>query len=216
MKSKRILRLIYCGIVLVIFSGITFGGHEYNGPYAGANLDRVAFPMGGIGAGMICLEGAGMLSHYSLHNQPDIFREEKVFSAICVKGDKNIARVLEGPVPKWKIFAIHPGTGQYGGPGNGLGETTYGLPRFRRASFNARFPFATVTLTDPKVPVKVDITGWSPFSPPDADKASLPVWIGIASRMRASKGSNSNVCDCPARRVSVEGVSSGSRGSTIR
>jgi len=178
MKSRRILCLIVVSVCVLITDCITFGEHKYNNQYTGTNLDRVAFPMGGIGAGMICLEGTGMLSHFSLRSHPDIFSEHKVFSAICVKGDKNIARVLEGPVPKWKIFAIHPHTGQYGGPGNGLGETTYGLPRFRTASFNARFPFGTVTLEDPKMPLKVEITGWSPFTPPKPDTSSLPM-VGL-------------------------------------
>ena len=129
MKSKRILCLIFVSIGFFVTDCVTFGEHKYNNQYTGMNLDRVAFPMGGIGAGMICLEGTGMLSHFSLRSRPDIFSEHKVFAAICVKGDRNMARVLEGPVPKWKIFAIHPHTGQYGGPGNGLGETTYGLLR---------------------------------------------------------------------------------------
>jgi uncharacterized protein (DUF608 family) len=175
MKSSRISWLVSWSVVLSVLGGVTLGAHNYSGAYTGANLDRVALPMGGIGAGMICLEGGGMLSHFSLHHHPDIFREEKVFAAVCVKGDKNIARVLEGPVPKWKIFAIHPHTGQYGGPGNGLGETTYGLPRFREARFETRFPFGVVTLADPKMPLNVEITGWSPFAPPDADTASLPM-----------------------------------------
>ena len=187
MKSNRISWLVSCSVILAVLGGAAFGAHVYNGPYAGTNLDRVAFPMGGIGAGMICLEGAGMLSHYSLHNHPDIFREEKVFAAVCVKGDKNVARVLEGPVPKWKILAIHPDTGQYGGPGNGLGETTYGLPRFREASFNARFPFGTVALADPKMPLKVEITGFSPFAPPDADTASLPM-VGLEYKFVNTSG----------------------------
>jgi len=29
--------------------------------------------MGGIGAGMICLEGTGALSHVSIKNKPEIF-----------------------------------------------------------------------------------------------------------------------------------------------
>jgi uncharacterized protein (DUF608 family) len=49
------------------------------------------------------------------------------------------------------------------------------LPRFRSASFEARFPFAEVTLADDDVPVGVRITGWSPFEPGDADNSSLPV-----------------------------------------
>ena len=50
-----------------------------------------------------------------------------------------MARVLEGPVPTWKIFGAP-------GAGNGAGGTSFGLPRFASASFRVRFPFATVTL----------------------------------------------------------------------
>ena len=60
--------------------------------------------MGGIGAGMICLEGTGALSHVSIRNRPEIFNEPCVFAAIFVKGPQPIARVLEGPVPTRKIF----------------------------------------------------------------------------------------------------------------
>ena len=40
-----------------------------------------------------------------------------------------------------------------GGSGNGSGGQTYGLPRFREASFKTRFPFSTVSLKDAAVPV---------------------------------------------------------------
>src|SRR5664280_1741144 len=140
----------------------------YNGEYSGEFLNRVAFPMGGIGAGMICLEGTGTLSHVSLRNRPEIFNEPCVFAAIAVKGSPMTARVLEGPVPGWKLFGSP-------GAGNGASGTTYGLPRFARSTFQARFPFATVTLTDPRMPVTAEITGWSPFEPGDPDASSLPV-----------------------------------------
>jgi hypothetical protein len=141
---------------------------KYCGEYCGEGLSRVAFPMGGMGAGMICLEGAGALSHFSLRNKPEVFHEPCTFAAIAVKGSSPVARVLEGPVPGWKLFG-QPGTG------NGAGGTSFGLPRFREARFRVRFPFATVTLRDKDVPLEVEITGWSPFEPGDADSASLPV-----------------------------------------
>src|SRR6266849_4369246 len=109
-------------------------GRPFNSAYAGTYLDHVAFPLGGIGAGMICLEGTGALSHVSLRNRPEIYNEPCVFAAISVKGQTQVARVLEGPVPTRKIFGP-PGTG------NGAGGTTYGLPRFAEASFRTRFPF---------------------------------------------------------------------------
>ncbi|HLH55370.1 MAG TPA: GH116 family glycosyl hydrolase [Verrucomicrobiae bacterium] len=139
----------------------------YNSEYSGPNLDHIAFPLGGIGAGMICLEGSGALSHVSLRNRPDVYNEPAVFAAVSIKS-ANVARVLEGPVPGRKIFGS-PGTG------NGAGGTTYGLPRFREASFRTRFPFGTVALRDPDVPVEVDLTGWSPFEPGQADDSGLPV-----------------------------------------
>ena len=141
---------------------------RYNGEYAGDTLARVAFPMGGIGAGMICLEGTGALSHFSIRNKPEVFNEPLVFAAVCVKGRASVARVLEGPVPPWKLFGP-------AGTGNGASGKSYGLPRFARAAFNTHFPFGRVTLSDPAVPLGVELTGWSPFEPNDADAASLPV-----------------------------------------
>ena len=79
-------------------------GRAYNGWYSGPHLNRVAFPIGGIGAGMICLEGTGAFSHVSLRNQPDVFNEPFTFAAISVKGLARGAKVLEGPVPNWKVF----------------------------------------------------------------------------------------------------------------
>lgn len=124
--------------------------------------------MGGMGAGMICLEGTGALSHFSLRHRPEIFHEPMTFAAISVKGAPHVARVLEGPAPDWKKFG-NPGTGQ------GAAGAAFGLPHFREASFLARFPFGTVSLEDKDVPLTVEITGWSPFEPGDADNSSLPV-----------------------------------------
>jgi uncharacterized protein (DUF608 family) len=139
----------------------------YDGSYSGETLSRVAFPLGGMGAGMICLEGTGALSHASLRHRPDVFNEPCVFAAVCVKGAPNVARVLEGPVPTWKRFGLKDS-------GNGAGGTTWGLPRLGRARLLARFPFATVTLEDDAVPLKAEITGWSPFEAGDPDASSLP------------------------------------------
>ncbi len=139
----------------------------------GAHLDRVAFPMGGIGAGMICLEGTGAISHVSLRHRPEVYHEPQALAALHVKGAKT-ARVLEGPVPMWKAFGS-VASGSFGEPGNGLTGRTYGLPRFAEVSFQARFPFATVSLADPAMPVAVEMTGWSPFIPGAADDSSLPV-----------------------------------------
>ena len=132
--------------------------------YAGDRLNHVAFPMGGMGAGMICLEGTGAFSHVSLRHQPHIFNEPAIFAALQVEGAPT-ARLLEGPVPMHKAFGA-PGSG------NGhFGGRHHGLPRFAKAVFTARFPFARVRLADTSMPVTAEVTGWSPFVPGDADSA---------------------------------------------
>lgn len=132
-----------------------------------APKQRLAFPIGGIGTGMFVLEGTGAVSAVSLHNEPNLTNEPQLFAALYCKST-NQAKVLEGPVPNWKKF---------GQPGSSKGAEgkTYGLSRFRDASFTAKFPFGEVQLNDVSVPVKSSLTGWSPFIPTDADNSSLPV-----------------------------------------
>jgi uncharacterized protein (DUF608 family) len=143
-------------------------GHAYNGVYKAENLQQVAFPIGGLGAGMFCLEGTGAISHLSVRHNPNIFNEPLMFAAISIKNAPGSARVLEGPVPGWKKFGQRSS-------GAGAGGTTYGLPRFNQAEFLARFPFGEVRLHDGGIPVDITITGWSPFIPTDEDNSGLPV-----------------------------------------
>lgn len=143
--------------------------HQFNDWYKGEYNNRLAFPVGGIGAGMFCVEGTGAISHMSVRNRMEVFFEPLMFAAVCVKGEEgNIAKVLEGPVPDWKIFGP-------GGTGNGKGFTSYGLPHFAKSQFLARFPFGTVKLADKTMPFDVELVAWSPFIPTDADNSSLPV-----------------------------------------
>lgn len=138
-----------------------FGG-VYDSPFT----DQIAFPLGGMGAGMMCLEGSGALSKFSLRHRPELEGEHRVFAAISIAGAQPRARVLEGPVPQWKLrpqFRVQD-----------MGNT-WGLPRLHRATFETRFPFATVDMQDDDLPLQVSVTGWSPFSPGDADNSSLPV-----------------------------------------
>ena len=102
--------------------------------YSGRNLDLVAFPMGGIGAGMLCLQGTGSFGSVSLRNSPDVDNEPSMFSAITVLGKENISRVVEAPVPDPNIFI------RIKDSGNGLSGKNYGLPRFSKGEFSAKFP----------------------------------------------------------------------------
>jgi len=140
----------------------------YNAPYTGEHLNRLAFPIGGLGAGMFCMEGTGAISHMSVRNRPEIFHTPGVFAAICIKGTKNGAKLLEGPVPDWKKFGLQDSA-------NGQEGSTIGLPHFHHASFKTKFPFGHLDLSDNDLPLQVQVTGWSPFIPTDDDNSSLPV-----------------------------------------
>ena len=133
-------------------------------------LNQVAFPLGGIGAGMICLEGTGAFSNVSLRHRPDVFNEPLIFSALTIKNPEsdNLTLILEGKVPKRKIFG-NPGSG------NGLTTLSYGMPRFRKSNFSWEFPFARIELSADDCPLRAELTAWSPFIPGDSDNSSLPV-----------------------------------------
>ena len=168
--SIHLVLIILLGLLISPYAGSCQekpSGHLFNGSYSGKNLDRLAFPIGGIGAGMFCMEGTGAISHLSVNNRPEVYNEPFAFAAISVKGLANGAKVLEAPVPTWKIFGRE-------GTGNGGGGTTYGLPRFKNGSFLPRFPFATLELEDKDLPLQVKVLGWSPFIPTDEDNSSLP------------------------------------------
>ncbi|MGD0582534.1 MAG: GH116 family glycosyl hydrolase [Bacteroidales bacterium] len=186
------------------------GKHIYNGYYEGKYLDRIAFPVGGIGAGMFCLEGTGAISHMSVRNHPEMYNEPCMFAAISVKGVENGTKVLEGAVPDWKKFG-QPSSG------NGSEGSTYGLPRFDEARFIARFPFATIDLKDSDIPMDITLTGWSPFIPTDQDNSSLPVGaIEYAFKNTSSRKvdavfsySSRNFMSQPGGRNSINAISNG-------
>jgi len=168
---KKLYYQIFIGIVsFVLFQSCVDAPkkREFNGVYEGEYMSRVAFPIGGMGAGMFCIEGSGAISHMSVRHRPLLFNEPAMFAAIHIKGLDNGTKIIEGQSPEWKRFGLH-------GSGNGMGHTSWGLPRFKENTFSARFPFAEVNLKDRDMPVDVQLRAWSPFIPTDEDNSSLPV-----------------------------------------
>lgn len=164
--NRNLKLLFWLGMFAVSLESAA--AREFNGVYEGHNMDHVAFPVGGIGTGMICFEGTGAISHVSLHHVPDLFHEPCTFAAVCVKGVENGAKVLEANVPEYEKY------GRLNG-GMGVGGTTWGLPRFDEGRFSARFPFARLDLHDDDLPLDVSIVAWNPFIPNDEDNSGLPV-----------------------------------------
>ena len=165
--------IFFMGMLLLgihVRGQINTEARSFNGKYFGEYLNRIAFPIGGIGAGIICVEGTGAVSNVSVRNHPDIYNEPYMYSALCIKNEAgNIAKVIEGPVPKWKRYGEKPGCA------TGLAKTSYGFPRFDSNTFLARFPFAEIEFNDNRIPLEVSLKSWSPFIPGDADNTSLPV-----------------------------------------
>src|SRR5690606_31430400 len=52
-----------------------------------------------------------------------------------------------------------------------------GLPRFASSTFEAAYPFGRVRLTDPAVPLDVQVTGFNPFIPGDDRNSGIPCAI---------------------------------------
>ncbi|HEY8919273.1 MAG TPA: GH116 family glycosyl hydrolase, partial [Chitinophaga sp.] len=140
---------------------------RYNSAYTGEFNNMIAFPVGGIGTGMFCVEGTGAISHMSVRHVPEIYHEPAMFAAIKIKG--HAPRVLEGKVPDWKKF------GQRDSGLGGRGGATWGLPRFETAEFEAGFPFGKVSMKDESMPLSVSLQAWNPFIPNDEDHSGLPV-----------------------------------------
>ena len=132
--------------------------------FSGAELDRLAFTLGGLGAGNICIKGTGALGSFCIRNAPGIYWDPMVFSAVTILGEKRIPH-LEAPIPGMDI------TAHYAGSGYGLVGKPYGFLRFSRGEFSSRFPFADLRLADDRLPLEARIKAWSPFVPGNADKS---------------------------------------------
>jgi uncharacterized protein (DUF608 family) len=168
MKTYFIVSLAILSIIVCCNNdNLLSNKHAFNDKYKGEYLNHIAFPIGGFGTGMFCIEGSGAISNMSLRHHPEVFNEPTMFAALHVKGIEDGTKILEGPVPDWKKFGM---------PNSALGGGgTLGLPRYQENTFTARFPFSEVVLKDNNIPVDVKLTAWNPFIPTDADNSSLPV-----------------------------------------
>ncbi len=145
--------------------------------YSGENATQVAMPLGGIGAGSICLNGYGGLQDFALRTRPETTAlpegftsasPEAAFAVLHIKGDTTVTKLIEGPFPVFKIF-------DQGLQGQGLRRGGFeGFPRFAKCTFKGEYPFGEAHLTDPAVPLEVKLLGWNPFIPLDEKNSGIP------------------------------------------
>jgi uncharacterized protein (DUF608 family) len=141
-------------------------------------VPQVALPLGGLGAGSVSINAYGGFQDFAIRHQPalsavaDGWRAtDAAFALLHVRGRSPITRLVEGPMPVSRIYDQGLKAQGYRSGGH------EGLPRFAKAAFKAEFPFASVKLDDPAVPLGVELTAWSPFVPGDDVASGMPCAI---------------------------------------
>ncbi len=111
--------------------------------FTGRQLQMLAFPLGGVGAGSISLGGRGQLRDWEIFNRPEKGKSPAyAFPSIWIRnGGEPIVRVLEA--------RLQP---PYEGP-SGLGSNNVpGLPRLKSCTFTGEFPVAQIAFQDARLP----------------------------------------------------------------
>jgi len=142
--------------------------------YDSEHLGRIALPLGGIGTGTVSLGGRGDLRDWEIMNRP-----AKKFSTVTTGNDAPFfaiyvgmpdgtdhTKALFGPLEYYEYESME-----------GRSADHHGLPRFRKASFDAAYPFGQVNLDDEKMPVSVRIKAFNPLVPGDPDASGIPIAI---------------------------------------
>ena len=137
--------------------------------YKGEALREIAFPLGGIGTGMISLSGRGHLKDFEIFNRPG---KSKMlpprFFAVGVRDDAGDvqARVLE------RDF-FPPYTGNRGLDVN----LAPGFARFPEAELVGEYPLARLALRDSEFPLSAVLEAFNPMIPSNPADSSLPVAV---------------------------------------
>jgi uncharacterized protein (DUF608 family) len=148
--------------------------------FRGENATQVAMPLGGIGAGSICLNGYGGLQDFAIRTRPETTAlptgfssnsPEAAFAILHIKNGAGITKLVEGPFPAFKIF-------DQGLQGQGLRRGGFeGFPRFSECTFSGEYPFGEAQFRDSSIPLEAKLTAWNPFIPLDDKNSGIPCVI---------------------------------------
>ena len=148
--------------------------------FSGDRATQVAMPIGGLGAGCICINGVGGLQDFSIRTHPETTAlpawftsnsPEAAFAILHIKGAAPVTKLIEGPFPPFKIF-------DQGLQGQGMRRSgSEGFPRFEKCNFRGEFPFAEVRFADQSIPLDVSLIAWNPFIPLDDKNSGIPCAI---------------------------------------
>ncbi len=131
-------------------------GHGPQRSFSGDSATQIAMPLGGIGAGCICLNGYGGLQDFSIWNRPSTTAlpegfapSQGGFAILHIKGESPVTKLVEGPFPVLKIY-------DQGLQGEGYRRGGFeGFPRFQKCVFRGEYPFGEATIGDSSVPLQV-------------------------------------------------------------
>ena len=175
-EMKKILLLLVLCMTGVNLSAQMWKPQEWPvlKTYDKEHLFRIALPIGGIGTGTVSLGGRGELCDWELMNVPAkgystvTPGNNAPFFSIYVKAEKDIATttLLAGSIYEHEYLHYE-----------GRPVDHHGMPRFANALFKAAYPFGQVELSDEKLPVRVNIKGFNPLVPGDADASGLPIMV---------------------------------------
>lgn len=146
------------------------------------------FLLGGIGTGNISVDQNGRYCDFELFNTPNKgFTGPYTFFAIHTEGGDGEAhtKALESQLQP-------PFNHSHGFHAWELG----GLSRFKSSAMHGEYPFVSLTLRDPDMPVEAELVAFTPFIPLNTDDSSLP---GAVLRYRVRNTS------AQAQRVSIAG-----------
>jgi uncharacterized protein (DUF608 family) len=146
--------------------------------FSGDSATQVAMPLGGIGAGCICLNGYGGLQDFSIWNHPSTTAlpegfapSQGAFAILHIKGAPPVTKLVEGPFPVLKIY-------DQGLQGEGYRRGGFeGFPRFQNCVFKGEYPFGEANLSDSAVPLQISLNAWNPFIPLDDKDSGIPCAI---------------------------------------
>jgi uncharacterized protein (DUF608 family) len=146
--------------------------------FTGDKAAQIAMPLGGIGAGCICLNGYGGLQDFSIGNHPSTtalpngFAPSKAaFAILHIKGASPVTKLVEGPFPVFKIY-------DQGLQGEGYRRGGFeGFPRFEKCIFKGEYPFGEAKISDSSMALQVTLNAWNPFIPLDDKDSGIPCAI---------------------------------------
>ncbi len=147
--------------------------------FSGRELDMIAMPLGGIGAGCLSIGGWGQLRDWEIFGRPGKgITNEMAFFTLHARsagsGGRSFTRVLQGPAGGPRMGPPSAAPSSAGGSGVWGRAQAAGLPHFASCTFAAHYPFADMPLADPGVPLGATLTAWSPFIPLNDHDSSIP------------------------------------------